>query len=198
MPQRRARKSGQIQHRQNAQFQQRAAQHLREVEEERLREGVPRQSLRLHLKKNIPDFWYLLFGEEGYATRTDDCDPREFPTYGFRAAPLDNYTPPPGNNDGDGGQNKGNANKDHEPADNKHATTAQDDGGGQHKNSMRSDAIEATSIASNTATKDSSYLSPGEYESNDSSNEADTGSVPSCNLPDRDKRANLHHRVRIN
>ncbi len=156
-----------------------AAQHLCEVEEERIRDGEPRRSLRLHFKKYIPDFRYLLFGEEGYATPTDDSDPREFPTYGFRAAP-------PGDNDGDGGQNKGNANKDNEPADNEHATAAQEDRGGQHENSTRSDAIEATSIASDTAMKDSSNLSPGEYESNDSGNEADTGSVPLCNLPDRD------------
>jgi hypothetical protein len=186
MPRRGARKSRRIRRRQNAQFQQRAAQHLREVEEEQIRDGVPQRSLRLHFKKYIPDFRYLLFGEEGYATRTNDCDPWEFPTYGFRAAPLDNYTPPPGDNDGDGGQNKGNANKDHKPADNEHATAAQDNRGGQHENLTRSDAIAATSITSDTATKDSSNLSPGEYESNDSGDEADTGSVPSCNLPDRD------------
>ncbi len=138
------------------------------------------------LKKYIPGFRYLLFGEEGYDTRTNDSDPREFPTYGFRSALLDNYTPPPGDNDGDGGQNKGNANEDDEPADNEHANTAQEDRGGQHENSTRSDAIEATSIPSDTAMKDSSNLSPGEYEPNDSGDEADTGSVPSCNLPDRD------------
>ncbi len=179
MPRCGAQKSRRIQCRQNVQFQQRAAQHLCEVEEERIRDGEPRRSLQLHFKKYIPDFRYLLFGEEGYATRTNDSDPREFPTYGFRAAP-------PGNNDGDGGQNKGNANEDDEPADNKHATTAQEDRGGQHKNSTRLDAIEATSIASDNATKDSSNLSPGEYKSNASGDEADTGSVPSCNLPDRD------------
>jgi hypothetical protein len=186
MPRRGAQKSRRIQRRQNVQFQQRAAQHLREVEEEQIRDGEPRRSLRLHFRKDNPGFWYLLFGEEGYATHTNDSDPREFPTYGFRSAPLDNYTPPPGDNDGDGGQNKGNANEDVEPADNEHANAAQEDKGGQHENSMRSDDIEATSIASNTATKDSSNLSPGEYESNDSGDEADTGSVPSCNLPDQD------------
>ncbi len=89
-------------------------------------------------------------------------------------APSDNYTTPPSNNNGDGGQNRGNANEENEPADTKHANTTQEDKGGQQKKMTISDAIEASLIMSYTATKDISIFSPREYESNESGNKADT------------------------
>jgi hypothetical protein len=75
-------RSHQVQRLEHEQQQRRLAQHLRDVEAERIRAGNPRRSIRLnfHFDRRIR---YFIFGEEGYVNRNDQWE-SEFPAYGWR------------------------------------------------------------------------------------------------------------------
>ena len=84
MPPCRTRRSRRIQRIQDARQQRQLAEHLWEIEVERIRAGEPRRSLRLHFRFD-PGFRYWIFGEEGYVLQNDRFEGREFPTFGWRA-----------------------------------------------------------------------------------------------------------------
>jgi hypothetical protein len=83
MPPRRIRSSRRIQRLQQARQQRRLAQHLRDIEAARIRNGEPRRSIRL-LFRYDPAFRYIIFGEEGYVSPNDHFEGEEFPSFGWR------------------------------------------------------------------------------------------------------------------
>ncbi len=82
MRQRGVRRSRQIQCLEHERQQRRLAQHLRDVEAERIRAGNPRQSIRLHFHFDRRIRFFII-GEEGYVNQNDLWD-SEFPAYGWR------------------------------------------------------------------------------------------------------------------
>jgi hypothetical protein len=83
MPPRRIRSSRRIQRLQQARQQRRLAQHLRDIEAARIRNGEPRRSIRL-LFRYDPAFRYIIFGEEGYVSPNDRFEGEEFPSFGWQ------------------------------------------------------------------------------------------------------------------
>jgi hypothetical protein len=59
------------------------AQHLRDIEATRIRNGEPRRSIRLHFRYD-PAFRYIIFGKEGYVSQIDRFEGEEFPSFGWR------------------------------------------------------------------------------------------------------------------
>jgi hypothetical protein len=84
MPPRKTRSSRGIQCIQDAHQQRQLAEHLREIEAERIRAGEPRRSLHLHFQF-APGFRYWIFGEEGYVLQNDRFEGRKFPAFGWQA-----------------------------------------------------------------------------------------------------------------
>jgi hypothetical protein len=82
-PPRRIHSSRRIQCLQQARQQRRLAQHLRDIEAARIRNGEPRRSIRL-LFRYDPAFRYIIFGEEGYVNPNDLFEREDFPSFGWR------------------------------------------------------------------------------------------------------------------